>query len=494
MITLPPAPGEIAPSAAALLRNALLRAGFDERVTRALGPLGDPGWRAYTRSMLARLSSDASRTLARFFIIGDEVSEQSLAPALGGAEVLAELHRARFAIPAGESLWRCPLLVLPIGGVLAASDPIEDPGSEDVPEQYILPVGRTTRYVDDLAIRVPCDLAVDMGCGQGFHAARSLAHAKRCIATDINPRAIEFARASAALNGAGDRVECRIGSFFKPLGDCTGKVDLLTCNPPFIIYPGAKTTAVVSPMEGDEMLEHLVLNTPNVLRENAWAALIGIWENKDASDWPARVAAWVAGLGCDALALRFHTFTNEEYLRSMIAPEKQQAAEPGWRELCRKRGFAAVTIGGIVLHKRRGPNWFRAIPTLINQRTGPANDQVRAMCRTQTALSALSAPGDLLSLAFRVAPGWRFDPALPAPRTPPAGATPGLALPLQYLAHYEPLLPFFMGDRPARDVLADLHRSGRLAVPPDHPSAIAMLRSLAESGILNLVDESPMPS
>jgi SAM-dependent methyltransferase len=372
-------------------------------------------------------------------------------------------------------------------GVLAFSDPIDDPASVNPPDEYIMPVSGSSRFVDDLAVRERCELAVDLGCGQGFLALRALTHAQRCIATDINPRALAFARTNASLGGGSERIDTRQGSFFEPLADVMGGVDLLTCNPPFVIQPGAHTTASVSPTEGDGMLEHLVRTIPRVLREGGWGTLIGIWEHASLPDWVSRVRGWVEGCGCDVLALQFRTYRPEEYLQQWFPPEVAAESEPGWRELCERRKIGGVTYGGIVMRKRAGANWLRSLFTLINVRTGGASEQLRGYFRTQTALHAGGGPESILNHRVRVAPGWRFDPAQPV-RAAPAGASIGLALPLQQASQHEPLLRAFTGTGTARETLAQLRQGGRIPLAPEHPAVVELVNSLAAQGCLEIAD------
>jgi methylase of polypeptide subunit release factors len=488
---LPPFPGVIEPAAAAKLREVIGLAGYDGRIFQILGMAGPAGWKGSMRASLSRLPTPACGVLTRFFLIGDEVSQFMLEPALGGGEVLEALDRAKIAVQIGDGVWQCPYTLIPAADVLAFSDPIDDPGSESAPEAYILPVSRTSRYVDDLTVREPCELAIDLGCGQGFLALRSMTHAQRCIATDINPRAVAFARTNASLNSAGDRIECRLGSFFEPLQDVVGQVDLLTCNPPFIIMPEVHTTALASALEGDGMLEHLVRSTPGMLREHGWSSLIGLWEHPDPGDWISKVRGWLEGSGCDALMLQFRTYQPDEYFQQWFAPEVREANWAGWRSLCERRQIKAITFGGIVMHKRRGTNWLRSMYTLVNARTGSGAEQIRAYFHTQTVLETLANSGALLDRRMRMAAGWRFDPAQPLPRgVPPSlpGARLGLPLPLAYAASFEPILGAFDGGGTVRQTLQHLHQVGHVPMDPDHPAAGKMLWELAVQGCLDIVD------
>lgn len=488
MAPLPPPPKEIDSRAASLMREAIAGAPFDGSVFRVLGMAGLAGWRSAMRTALPRLPTAACAALSKFFIINDPVPQDELAAALGGPEVLAALESAALAVRTPEGHFRCLFNMAPAAGVLAFSDPIDDPATESPPDDFIMPVSGSSRFVDDLAVREPCELAIDLGCGQGYLAIRSLTHARRCIASDINARAIAFARTNASLAGAGERIECRQGSFFEPLRDVAGRVGLLTCNPPFIMLPGGHTTASVTQMEGDGMLEHLVRGVPEMLSTGGWATLIGLWENADQQDWVSRIRGWLEGAGCDALVLQFRTYRPEEYLQQWFPPEVRAGAEQGWRALCERRRIGAITFGGIIVRKRLATNWLRSMFTLINVRSGPASDQLRAYFATQTALQSIPSPEALLDRRLRIAPGWRFDPAIRAPGAAPPGLPLGLALPVARAAEFEPLLQTFQSPAPARQTLQHLHAWGRLAQPPEHPSITRMLHDLVSGGCLDIVE------
>lgn len=481
------APGELSQQNAEAVRRAFERAGFGPDVLHSFGAIGAPGWKDGARRILAACPDAARVTLARFFVLGDELPHQALERALGTGTVDA-MEAAGLAVR-GTTGWRCPFNLAIARGVTAFGDAIGDPVTLDLPDDYILPVGSATAIVDDLAVREPCELAVDMGCGQGFLALRSLTHARRCVATDINARALAFSRTNASLAGVSEQVETRLGSFFEPIGDLGGRVGLFTCNPPFIIQPGSHVTATANPMEGDAMLEHIVRRVPGTLADGGWATVIGIWEHASPADWLSRIRGWLDGAGCDALVLAFESYRAENYLRVWIQPEDRAAAEPGWRTLCERRGITALTFGGIVMRKRTGGGraWLRATRTLIDHRTGPASDQLRSFFASQTALEGLGSHAALLDRRLRTAPGWRFDPAHPPPPTPPQGFPPGLALPLTNAAQYAPVLASFDGQAPARQVVTQLHRSG-LAPSPDHPNTAGTLHALVTAGCLDIVD------
>jgi methylase of polypeptide subunit release factors len=76
---------------------------------------------------------------------------------------------------------------------------------------------------------------LDLGTGQGFHAMVAAGHCGRIIATDVNPRALTFARWGIEANAI-DNVDLRQGSLFEPVAS-EAPFDLIVSNPPFIISP-----------------------------------------------------------------------------------------------------------------------------------------------------------------------------------------------------------------------------------------------------------------
>jgi methylase of polypeptide subunit release factors len=89
------------------------------------------------------------------------------------------------------------------------------------------------------AVHAPCRV-IDVGCGTGaggLCAAAVLAtHRPEIVLTDINPRALRFARINAALNGIA-RVETVHSDLF---ANVAGTANLIISNPPYLVDPFAR--------------------------------------------------------------------------------------------------------------------------------------------------------------------------------------------------------------------------------------------------------------
>lgn len=74
------------------------------------------------------------------------------------------------------------------------------------------------------------DLVLDMGTGSGIQALHAGEKARKVIAVDINPRAVEIARKNAEGNNL-DNIEVRESNLFSEVDE---KFDLIIFNPPYL--------------------------------------------------------------------------------------------------------------------------------------------------------------------------------------------------------------------------------------------------------------------
>ena len=71
---------------------------------------------------------------------------------------------------------------------------------------------------------------LDMGTGSGILAIFAAKNAKKVIATDISPEAIENVELNVKLNALSKKIEIRRGNLFKPISE---KFDVILFNPPY---------------------------------------------------------------------------------------------------------------------------------------------------------------------------------------------------------------------------------------------------------------------
>jgi release factor glutamine methyltransferase len=71
---------------------------------------------------------------------------------------------------------------------------------------------------------------LDMGTGSGVNAILAATKGAQVLAVDINPQAVEAARANAERNGVADNVEVRTSDVFS---EVEGRFDVIVFDPPF---------------------------------------------------------------------------------------------------------------------------------------------------------------------------------------------------------------------------------------------------------------------
>lgn len=90
------------------------------------------------------------------------------------------------------------------------------------------------RYLEEHPV-APGMRALDMGTGTGALAVALARRGAEVAAIDVNPHAVECARANALLHGVGHLMDVREGDLFAPVPG--GRFDLIVFNPPFYDRP-----------------------------------------------------------------------------------------------------------------------------------------------------------------------------------------------------------------------------------------------------------------
>jgi len=160
------------------------------------------------------------RLLAQLFLHNQDVALERIQQHLPQyAYSLAHAER--------EGYLQYPLRIVPAFDCFVVADPVTS--SED---GHVFLHNDSLQMARYLRTREMCQgrTVADVGTGSGILATIALrAGARRVIAVDINPRAIEYARTSFALNGA-EAIEARLGS----IADVVADADLIISNPPYM--------------------------------------------------------------------------------------------------------------------------------------------------------------------------------------------------------------------------------------------------------------------
>jgi len=229
-------------------------------------------------------------------------------------------------------------------------------------------------------------------------------HVKHVVGTDVNARAIEYARFNGLLNRT-PGIDWRVGSWFEPIKDL--RFGVIACNPPYVISPASQYLYRDSGMEGDSVSERVVREVAAHLDEGGYGTVTVSWagDAKDEDALPVR--RWVADVGCDAWILHYRT---EDPLTTAKNWNQQDAIDNSeygkvlddWLAYYERLGIQAIAYGAVILRRRgSATNWLR-VDTLPAGRLEPASDHIRRVFVAQDHLQGVTDDGHLLDARFRV--------------------------------------------------------------------------------------------
>ena len=240
----------------------------------------------------------------------------------------------------------------------------EDPGVVSAFTGSSLKLARLTPRA-----RVPSML--DVGTGSGVLALLGARHCDQVTATDVNPRAMTFARFNADLNGISN-LELLEGSWFGPVAG--RRFDLIACNAPYVISPDQEFTYRDSGLPGATLLERLTREAAEHLAPGGLAVVLCNWPHGAQEDWDRAPLVAAAATSCDAVILGSATVDPFDYAvnwnappASFMAPDALRHTIARWLDYYRAIGAGAITYGAIILRRRtHGTRWVTALQTHTN--------------------------------------------------------------------------------------------------------------------------------
>ncbi|MBQ1156750.1 methyltransferase [Streptomyces sp. A73] len=278
-------------------------------------------------------------------------------PAAAGtpAAVRATVDVRPYSGPGGEDWWVVSDRGCAVGGAGGVGGPREA-GEGSPGQDVVLGVGGASTTLAGLMVPTPVARALDLGTGSGIQALHASRFATHVTATDVNARALRFARLTLALSGAPEP-ELREGSLFEPVAD-EEPYDLIVSNPPFVISPGARLTYRDGGMAGDDMCRTLVQQAARQLAPGGYCQLLANWEHQEGADWRERVCGWVPP-GCDAWIVQREVQDVTQYAELWLRDAGDHQGDPAayaarydaWLEEFAARGTTAVGFGWVVLRR-----------------------------------------------------------------------------------------------------------------------------------------------
>ena len=462
----------------ATLKDVLHEAGYTRRTLHELGAFrGQPIDRDHAIAQTA--ASTSLNALIRLFFLNVPVE-------LGRAQVamaplpIDELLKRGLLVSAGDATVRSAAAIVPIGTLLTLRDFEPGETGHALKPDHVLGVGMATSMLSTLTVRFESARTLDIGTGQGFHAMVASGHSGKVIATDVNARALDFARWSLEMNGIAN-VELREGSLFEPVKD-EPPFDLIVSNPPFIISPPHDLVCLGGFSQGDSLVEQLVREAPSHLAEGGFACIACNWHHQTDADWADRPKAWLAASGCDAWLIQTRQETADEYIEQWM--HEAQLASAGdspitrdaWRASFDQLGANAVSLGVLIMRKRAAPdagNWFRANSMPMESCDGEASSQILRIFDNQTILQQCEDHAALADLPLGLCEhhvltqerkgtkggGWSIERST-------LRQTVGFDFEIGLDSHAAELLGFLDGMTPSREIIAVMAK--RIKSDPGH--------------------------
>lgn len=414
-----------------------------------------------------RLEPDEPFSAAvRLFLLGAEVPT---------AEAEAFVDFGELLEASGDGV-RAKVKLVPHGDLLLASDRDDDAADAN----WVAGIHPPSVTLAKLTVRRPVTRALDTGTGNGIQALLASRHAEAVIATDVNPRALAFARLNAALNQV-ENIELREGSFFEPVeGE---RFDLLTCNPPYVISPESRFAFRDSGLPGDTVSRVVVERAPELLDEGGFAHILVSWAHPP-GDWWSPLEPWVEGRGCDAWLIYFGSddpVTHaSEWLKPVARDEPKAFAArlDEWLEYLRGLGIEAIGHGAVILRRRPGNRTWTRRDRVSLDRLEQASEHILRVFLTQDYLESLDDDRQLLEETFALVEQHHLEETRKRDELEATvlSLDEGLGFRAALDEHTAQLVPLLDGTRPLRDILPQEERVQSAALPA--------VRRLLELGFL----------
>lgn len=342
------------------LREHLLEIGYTtDGVLERIGAAGQAGLsRNSTIPAETELGDDQGElaTLIRLFLLQRKVSVAVASRALGAG--LAELVAREVVAVVGDDV-RALADLRPYGSDDGASGwlvsdltPGLDHQVAEMRPDYVLGASPASVTLAQITMRTPIARALDLGTGSGVQSFHLAQHTERVVATDVNRRALRFARFAAELSGVD--VEFREGSLYEPVPE---RYDLIVSNPPYVMSPpeGERLTYRESGFSGDGLVEAVVAQAPEHLTHGGSLQLLTNWAIVRGQPWEERLASWTSGSGCDLFALERERLDKFAYIEMWLT-DAGLAGSPQWAPAYRqwlayfdRLGIEEVGLGWLLL-------------------------------------------------------------------------------------------------------------------------------------------------
>lgn len=478
------------------LQKIMMDRGFSEQpVAEAIGGSDFSKQANLTAALMRTAEETPFNTLVRLFILAQSLPETAVRKALTPL-TLSDLVQAGLLKADPNGGIRSEAALLSINETLLARDFWPEYTGKPCPHDYVLGVGPASLAVAEMTVRTRVSSALDIGTGCGFQALVAAEHCDRVIATDINPRALNFAAFNAALNHISN-VTFRLGSLYDPVA--SDRFDLVVSNPPFVISPGLELIYRDNTMAGDSLCETVLNGAGPLMNEGAFCTILFNWRHQTDEDWFERPRRWLTASGCDAWLI--HTRTEDPLTYAAGWLQRDYTANPvrykkeieKWLAYFERENIQKISLGAAILRKRAsGPNWFRPDRLPTESANGSCSDQILRVFAAQDLLSALPDDRDLLAKRFILTPDHQLEHVLHAEngrwtvKEALLTQTRGLRITGNVDRLVGDILAGCDGNRPLIALVTELSDHLRVDVEKIIPSCLNVIKKLMENGFLGV--------
>lgn len=477
------------------LHRVLTDTGYTEdAIARSVGG-GQESYPPDLFGALLRTSEETPfNTLVRLFMLARSVPEEHARHALAPVSLTNLLHLG--VLKSGPEGIRSEISLMAFDKYFLARDFWPEFTGRPCPANYVLGVGPASLAVANMTVRKPVETALDIGTGSGFLAILAATHADRVVATDINPRALNFAAFNARLNGVSG-IDFRLGSRFDPVGD--SHFDLIMSNPPFVISPGYDFEYRDNTLGGDAFVESLLRGAPARMSVGGFLTVLFNWHHRNDDDWSHRPGQWLKENGCDAWLVCSKTVDPISYAITWLRrehsadPERYQALLNQWLAYYEQTGVGRISTGAAILRRRSsGSGWLHLEKAPSEDASGSCSDQIQRIFAARDLLETLSDDRELLNMALILTPDHQLTHELQAEndRWSVKKATLIQTRGLQYTGHVDQLVGTLLagcnGKRTLSQLAADISTGMNVAPDKVIPSCLQVARKLLETGFLSV--------
>jgi len=300
------------------------------------------------------------------------------------------------------------VMLFPSKEFLTACDPAVLIDTRD--PEFVLWPNPTTKLLYHFTVRRHSRATLDLGTGNSVQAMAAAQHSDHVVATDLNPRAVTYAKFSARLNGV-ENVECLVGDGLAPVEG--RKFDLITSNPPFFISPSDHFLFCDNPMDLDGLCRRFVKEAPAYLNEDGYFQLLCEWAQVKGQPWKERILEWLEGSGCDAWVLMGNTQDAADYAQHRIAdmagtPQRDAELYESYMAYYKTRNVEAIHDGVIAMRKRSGKNWV-LLEEASEVPNVPFGDFILASFEARDFMIAHETDEQILTVKPRLSPNSRLE-------------------------------------------------------------------------------------